>query len=112
MVKYLIYCTGIVDDFHQFKFCINFTDYPWINFCSSNSPYPGGYPIPLFLDGDDLSGSGSGTPSEDDLDDPDDEVDADEIGDLDDDDDGGGTIADEDEDSWEDIEVEEEVGGD
>eukprot|EP00092_Neocalanus_flemingeri_P098180 GFUD01125193.1.p1 GENE.GFUD01125193.1~~GFUD01125193.1.p1 ORF type:complete len:1498 (-),score=483.98 GFUD01125193.1:148-4641(-) len=59
--------------------------------------------------GEDLSGSGSGTPSEDDLDDPDDEVDADEVEDLDDDD--GGTIADDD-DSWEDIEVEEEVGGD
>merc|ERR1712106_987639 len=67
-----------------------------------------GFPIPLFSDGEDLSGSGSGTPSEDDLDDPDDDVDADEIDDLADE---GGSIAGDD-DSWEDIEVEEEVGGD
>jgi len=70
-----------------------------------------GFPIPLFSDGEDLSGSGSGTPSEDDLDDPDDEVDADEVEDLEDDD-GGSLVGDGDEDSWEDIEVEEEVGGD
>ena len=56
-----------------------------------------------------MSGSGSGTPSEDDLDDPDDEVDGDELEDLADDD--GESIAGDD-DSWEDIEVEEEVGGD
>lgn len=67
-----------------------------------------GFPIPLFSDGEDLSGSGSGTPSENDLDDPDDDVDADELNDLEDD---GGSIAGDD-DSWEDIEVEEEVGGD
>jgi len=42
------------------------------------------------------------------LDDPDDDVDADEIDDLADE---GGSIAGDD-DSWEDIEVEEEVGGD
>jgi len=57
-------------------------------------------------DGDDYgSGTGSGTPSEDDLDDPDDDVEADDLAD------DGGSLAGDD-DSWEDIEVEEEVGGD
>jgi len=58
-----------------------------------------------YVDGDDYgSGSGSGTPSDDDLDDPDDDADMDDLADR-------GSIAG-DEDSWEDIEVEEEVGGD
>ena len=51
---------------------------------------PGGLPIALFPDGEDLSASGSGTPSEDD-----------EVEGGDDLDDSNG--------SWEDIEVEEDV---
>ena len=51
---------------------------------------PGGLPIALFPDGEDLSGSGSGTPSEDD-----------EVEDGEDDDASNG--------SWEDIEEEEDV---
>ena len=75
---------------------------PWFYFLVLTHPVLGGIPIPLFSDG---SGSGSGTPSEGDLDDLDDDVDADELAD------DGGSIAGDD-DSWEDIEVEEEVGGD
>ena len=73
-----------------------------LSFVCSNPPCLGGIPIPLFSDG---SGTGSGTPSEDDLDDPDDDVEADDLAD------DGGSLAGDD-DSWEDIEVEEEVGGD
>jgi len=68
-----------------------------------------GLPISLFSDGEDLSGSGSGTPSEDDLEE------VDEVDDLDDDLADSVTVEnvddDDDENSWEDIEVEEEVGG-
>ena len=74
---------------------------PLLLLCILTHPVPGGIPIPLFSDG---SGSGSGTPSDDDLDDPDDDLDMDDVADR-------GSIAG-DEDSWEDIEVEEEVGGD
>jgi len=87
-----------------------------VSFCNIElTLLKGDFRYPFFSDGEDLSGSGSGTPSEDDLDDPDDDIDTDEIDNLGDDAQGSvggdeGSLAGDD-DSWEDIEVEEEVGG-
>ena len=69
--------------------------FPWSNIFSSLYyavfyALPGGLPIALFPDGEDLSASGSGTPSEDD-----------EVEDGEDEDASNG--------SWEDIEEEEDV---